>query len=106
MRSVKDKVALVTGGGSGIGRATVSVFASEGARVVVSDVDPDSRAETARPITAEGGEAVGAPADIASVGGVGLLAQRVIEAFGRIDCAFNTPASAEARPVSMIGTRG
>ncbi len=86
---LKDKVALITGGGSGIGRATALRFANEGARVVVSDMDEACVNETAQLITQAGGRAV------AVVGSVSVRAdaQKMVDAatgnFGRLDILIN-----------------
>ena len=57
-----EKVAIVTGGGGGIGRATAVAFAAEGAKVVVVDINPDAAQATADQVTATGGTALAAPA--------------------------------------------
>ena len=61
---LENKVALITGGGSGIGRATSVLFAREGARIVVSDVGEDSARQTADEVEAAGGEAVVVTGDV------------------------------------------
>jgi NAD(P)-dependent dehydrogenase (short-subunit alcohol dehydrogenase family) len=86
---VKGKVALITGGGSGIGRATAMLFASEGARVVVADYNVEGGERTAKAIKEAGGDAVFHPADVANPGEVETLVRKTIEAYGRLDCAFN-----------------
>jgi NAD(P)-dependent dehydrogenase (short-subunit alcohol dehydrogenase family) len=73
---VEDKVAIVTGGGSGIGRATANRYAEHGADVVVADIDVEDGERTAAEITADGGEATFVETDVADPGDV----QSVIEA--------------------------
>ena len=85
----KDKVALVTGGSSGIGRATSLAFAREGARVVIADVDPTGAAETARMIEDIGGSATVFELDVTKADDVASLIDRVVQTYGRLDCAFN-----------------
>ncbi len=87
--SLRDKVALVTGGGSGIGRASCLAFAREGARVAVADVDLEGAEETVRLIEGVGGSGVGFRVDVRKSGEVEALVDRVVEEFGRLDCAFN-----------------
>ena len=86
---VTDKVALVTGGGSGIGRATALTFAREGARVVVSDVVAEAGQETVRLIAEAGGEARFVAADVSRAAEVEALVAGCIDAYGRLDCAHN-----------------
>lgn len=83
------KVALVTGGGSGIGRAASLAFAREGAKVVVADVSPEGGLETVERIKAGGGEAMFVAADVSDEAQVVAMIDASINAFGRIDCAFN-----------------
>ncbi len=83
------KVALVTGGSSGIGRATAVAFAREGARVIVADVAEEGGAETVALIRAAGGEALFVRADVSRATDVEALVRRAFERFGRLDCAHN-----------------
>ena len=83
------KVALVTGGASGIGRATALAFAREGAKTVVSDIDSDGGHETVHMIEDSGGEATFVPADVTMSHEVEALVDRAVGAYGRLDCAFN-----------------
>jgi NAD(P)-dependent dehydrogenase (short-subunit alcohol dehydrogenase family) len=83
------KVALVTGGGRGIGRGTALLFAREGARVVVADLSADGATETAEQITKAGGEARSVVADISKPADVSAMMAATLEAFGKLDCAFN-----------------
>jgi NAD(P)-dependent dehydrogenase (short-subunit alcohol dehydrogenase family) len=82
-------VALVTGGGSGIGRASALAFAREGARVVVSDIAEPGCAETVRLIAERGGEATFIAADVADGEQVAALVAATLERYGRLDCAHN-----------------
>jgi NAD(P)-dependent dehydrogenase (short-subunit alcohol dehydrogenase family) len=84
-----NKVALVTGGSSGIGRAAALAFARAGARVVVGDVNEAGGAETRRAIQDQGVEAMFLPADVSSAYEVEKLVRETVRAFGRLDCAFN-----------------
>lgn len=86
---VNAKVALVTGGSSGIGRATALAFAREGAKVVVADVAMDSGEETVRLIKATGGEALFVKTDVSKGAEVEALIQQIVKTYGRLDCAFN-----------------
>ena len=87
--TLEGKVALVTGAGSGIGRASSLVFAREGAKVVVSDVNADGGEETVSAIKDLGGEGIFVHADVARAAEVEALVGRVVEAYGRLDCAYN-----------------
>jgi NAD(P)-dependent dehydrogenase (short-subunit alcohol dehydrogenase family) len=87
--SYTGKVAFVTGAGSGIGRATALAFAREGASVVVADVAEQGNRETARMIEELGGRALAVTCDVARVEDVRSALDKTIEAFGRLDIAFN-----------------
>ena len=85
---LKDKIALVTGGGSGIGRATAFAMSREGAAVVVSDVNAEGGEETVATIQGSG-EATFVHADVSVASDVERLVKTAIERYGRLDCAAN-----------------
>ena len=93
---VDGKVALVTGGGSGIGRSTSLAFAREGATVVVSDVVVEGGEQTVNFIKSAGGEAVFVQTDVAQAEEVETLVTQAVETYGRLDCAFNNAGIAGA----------
>jgi NAD(P)-dependent dehydrogenase (short-subunit alcohol dehydrogenase family) len=84
-----ETVAIVTGGGSGIGRAICELFAREGAMVVAADRYPERAEETAARIAAAGGAAAGLPVDVADAAAVVAMAERAVAAYGRVDVLVN-----------------
>jgi NAD(P)-dependent dehydrogenase (short-subunit alcohol dehydrogenase family) len=83
------KVALITGGGNGIGRATSAAFARQGAMVVVVDRDGAAAEATAGIIRQNGGDAIAVTADVTRSEEVKAYVRTAIETYGRIDCFFN-----------------
>ena len=83
------EVALVTGAGGGIGAATARLFAAEGARVLVVDIDAAGADATAAGIVADGGAAVGLGADVTDEAQVEAAVATALERWGRLDCAHN-----------------
>lgn len=86
---LKDKVALVSGAASGIGRATAELFASMGARVVASDVNEEGGAATVAELTAAGHQAIFVAADVTDEDAVAALVASALKVHGRLDCAAN-----------------
>lgn len=90
-----DKVVLVTGGSSGIGRAAALAFAREGARVAIASRGRERGEEAARELRAAGAEAAFFRADVSQAADVEALVGATVERFGRLDCAFNNAAAVE-----------
>jgi NAD(P)-dependent dehydrogenase (short-subunit alcohol dehydrogenase family) len=86
---VEGKVALVTGGGGGIGRAAALAFAREGARVAVADFAAGAAHDTVAQINAAGGQAITLTGDVTRAEDVRAMIGDTISAYGRLDCAFN-----------------
>ncbi|QPF85789.1 glucose 1-dehydrogenase [Bradyrhizobium genosp. L] len=98
------KAALVTGGGSGIGRATAVAMAREGARVAVSDLSKEGIDQTVALINAAGGQSIAIQGDVTDEASVANMVARTVSAFGRLDCAFNN-AGVAGRSVGPPGQR-
>jgi len=83
------KVALVTGGGNGIGRETALALAREGARIAVADYEADSAQDTVGVINGAGGQAISLSVDVTVTSQVQAMIESTVAAYGRLDCAFN-----------------
>jgi len=95
------KVAFVTGAASGIDRAAALAFAREGASVVVADVSEQGNQETARMIEEQGGRALAVRCDVTRGEDVRAALDKAVEAFGRLDVAFN---NAGVEPKQLVPT--
>jgi NAD(P)-dependent dehydrogenase (short-subunit alcohol dehydrogenase family) len=95
MRRFEGKVALVTGGSSGIGRAAAMAFAREGASVMIAARGAERGEAVVREIEAEGGTAAFFAADVSRSADVEALVGTTVECFGRLDCAMNNAATLE-----------
>lgn len=89
---LKAKVAIITGGGRGIGRAFALKFASEGAKLLLPDISLERADATAKEIREKGGEAVAMKADISDESDTQKIAERVMELYGRADILLNNAA--------------
>jgi NAD(P)-dependent dehydrogenase (short-subunit alcohol dehydrogenase family) len=90
---LKDKVAIVTGAASGIGRATAELFAEEGAKVVLAEIDPKSGEGAARSIQSSNGTALFVQADISKEDDARRISDSAGQAFGRVDILVNNAAT-------------
>lgn len=97
---LEGKVALVTGGGSGIGKATALAFAKEGAKVAIADVAVDNGEATARQIQQAKGKAIFIRTDVSQPSEVRTMVKKAIAAYGSLDCAVNN-AGIEGKMTSV-----
>src|SRR6266478_3453627 len=101
MGECEDKVALVTGGTSGIGRETAVLFAKRGARVVVAGRRENEGNETVELIRSVGGEGMFVPTDVSRASDVKAVVEKTVKAFGGLDCAFNN-AGVEGKWIPIV----
>jgi len=99
--SLKGQVAVVTGGGAGIGRAISDLFAAAGAAVVVSDLKKETADETASAITKAGGRAIGVPCDVTNADARKALVDAAVAAFGKITILVNNAGGGGPKPFDM-----
>lgn len=114
MKSLKNKVALITGAGSGIGAATAMLMAVNGSKVIVSDIDEAAGKEVVHKIKGDGGQAYFVKADVSNARQCKDLVAAAVKQYGRLDIAFNNAGiGGKSSPVSdmdikdwdkMIGT--
>lgn len=86
---LKDKVAVITGAGQGIGKTTALLFSREGASIVVADINESQAQATANEITTNGGKAIVVKVNVASLKECDQLAKTIIEKFGKVDILIN-----------------
>src|SRR5436853_7540798 len=98
---VAGKVALVTGGASGIGRATALTFAREGAKLIIADMNEDGGQQTVHMITEHGGEATFVQVDVSRATEAEALISKTVQTYGRLDCAHNN-AGIGSRPRVLL----
>ena len=91
------RVVLVTGGASGIGRASCLAFAGEGARVMVADITPEGGKETVSRVRQIGGDAFFVRTDVGNTSDVDALVAKTVEKYGRLDCAHNNAGVGSTR---------
>ena len=93
------KVALVTGAASGIGRATALTFAREGAKLIIADMNENGGQQTVHLITENGGDATFVQVNVANATEVQAMISKVVDTYGRLDCAFNNAGILSGRRV-------
>jgi len=98
---LEGKVALVTGGASGIGRATALTFAKEGAKLIIADMNEDGGHQTVHMITENSGEATFVQVDVSQATAVEAMISQTVETYGRLDCAHNN-AGIGSRPRVLL----
>ncbi|TFG98244.1 MAG: glucose 1-dehydrogenase [Myxococcales bacterium] len=103
MGRVEGKVAIVTGGGSGIGRASCELLAREGAAVVVADLDAESAERVARGIVDAGGRAIAQPVDVKQAASIEAMVQAAVAAFGALHVLYNNAADTSLRAMEQDG---
>src|SRR5205823_3466508 len=86
---LKDKVAIITGGGSGFGEVTARLFVNEGAAVMLADINGQAAESVAESINNDGGRAIWAKTDVSSASSVEAMVQATLNAFERVDILFN-----------------
>jgi NAD(P)-dependent dehydrogenase (short-subunit alcohol dehydrogenase family) len=102
MRKLDNKIALITGGGSGIGRATSMLFAKEGASVAVADWVEDNAKAVAAEITKNGGQAIALKADVSKAADAERMVAETLQRFGRLDILYNNAGIGFARPLHQM----
>ncbi len=90
MKRVENKVTLITGGASGMGRAQAKLFAEEGANVIAADINEQGLKETIKQIRNNGGEAIGITLDVSDASQIERVIERAHETYGSIDILINT----------------
>ena len=99
---LENKVAIITGGSSGIGRAICEVFAEEGAKIAIADIDAEGGEETMRRIKAANGEAIFVQTDVSKESDVQNMVEVAASAFGKINVLVNDAAAFEFGKVEDV----
>src|SRR5271170_2239097 len=89
MEDLRNKTAIITGGASGIGRATALALSKAGSRTVIADIDDEGAAAVAHEIEAAGGESIGVCCDVGVDSAFTELAEAALKRFGRVDIVMN-----------------
>jgi NAD(P)-dependent dehydrogenase (short-subunit alcohol dehydrogenase family) len=100
MGQLQGKVALITGAGMGIGRSSALLFAREGAKVTVADIEIKGGEETAQMINKNGGQSIFVKTDVTKSAEVQALVKKAIDTYGSLDCAFNNAGVSQREPTT------
>ncbi len=101
---LQDKVAIITGAGSGMGRTAACMFAAEGAKVVVAEYDPAAGQETVHEVEAAGGQAVFVRADVSGETDAKAMVEAAVATYGRLDCLYNNAGIMPEADHSVVDT--
>jgi len=101
---LKDKVAIITGGGGGMGRVAAQMFAAEGARVVVAEYSESAGAETVDIVRGAGGKATFVKVDVSSESDAQAMVDHAVSTYGRLDCLYNNAGVMPEADHSVIDT--
>lgn len=99
---LENKVAIITGGGTGIGKETALLFAKEGAKVVITDINQESGSQAVKDIQTNGGEALFVQHDVSKEEDWKMVAEETIKTFGKVDVLFNNAGIYIIKPVAEI----
>src|SRR5688500_10273586 len=102
MESFEGKVAVITGGGNGIGRALAHELASKGCRLVLADIEAAALGDAEKSLTADGAEVVTSITDVTKLAEVEALAQTALDRFGQVDIVVNNAGVIAWNPVSAL----
>jgi len=101
---LQDKVSIITGGASGMGRVAARMFAAEGAKVVVADVTEQAAQSVVDEVTSAGGEAIAVAADVSKEPDAKRMVDAAVESFGRLDVLYNNAGIMPEADHSVIDT--
>jgi NAD(P)-dependent dehydrogenase (short-subunit alcohol dehydrogenase family) len=101
---LQDKVTVITGAGSGMGRVAARMFAAEGARLVLADVSAETAEDAAREVREAGGKAIGFAADVSREADAEAMVDAAVDAYGRLDVLYNNAGVMPAADHSVVDT--